>query len=54
MTKCEVKRWSLSSTPLDILSQEIEDFLNGGGEVKILQSFVLQSWLILIAIFENA
>jgi hypothetical protein len=53
MTK--VKRWNVSSTALDVLSQEIEAFLNGEeGEVRILQSFVFQGWLILIAIFGDA
>lgn len=53
MTKCKIKRWSLASTPLDILSQEIEDFLNGGGGVKFFQSLILNNFLVLIAVFEN-
>ena len=53
MTKCETKRWSLMSTDLKTLGQEIEEFLNRDQEVKALQTFIFQGQFVLIAIFEN-
>jgi hypothetical protein len=50
---CKVKRWSITSTPLDVLSQEIEEFLNDSkeGEVRIFQCLILNNFLVLIAVF---
>ena len=54
MTRCETRRWSLTTIDLKTVGVEIEAFLNREEEVKAIQTFIFQGQLILIAIFGNA
>ena len=52
MTKCKTKRWSLMSTDLKTLCEEIQVFLDGE-EVKAVQTFTWNGQLVLVAVFEK-
>lgn len=52
MTKCEIKRWSLGSTDIQTITQEIEKFLNLQ-EVVALETLIFQGQLTLIVIFKT-